>query len=75
MKERHELFLQLRRQIDEQVPAGHEIDLGEGRIHDEVLRRKDHHLADILCDPVAVLVLDEEPAQAFLRHIRAMLAG
>ena len=70
MKERQELLLQLRGQVDEQVPAAQDVELGEGRVHDDVLRGKDHHLPDGLADPVAALVLDEEPAQALRRHIR-----
>ena len=70
VKERQELLLQLRVQVDQQVPAGQDVELGEGRVHDEVLRGKDHHLADLFADPVAVLVLDKEPAQALRRHIR-----
>jgi hypothetical protein len=70
VKERHELLLQLRVKIDEQVSAGHEIELGEGRMHDEILRREDDHLADFLFHGVpAVLILEEKSAQAFLRDI------
>ena len=47
VKEREELLLQLRGQVDQQVPAAQDVELGEGRIHDEVLRGKDHHLADL----------------------------
>ena len=70
VKERQQLLLQLRRQVDQQVAAAQDVELGEGRIHDDVLRGKDHHLADLLADPVAALVLDEEPAQALRRHVR-----
>ena len=69
VKQRQQLFLQLRGQVDEQVPAAQDVELGEGRIHDEVLRGKDHHLPDGLADLVAALYLDEKPAQALRRHI------
>ena len=51
VKERHEFLLQLRRQIDQQVAAAQDVQLGEGRVHDEVLRGKDHHLPDLLAAP------------------------
>ena len=70
VKERQQFFLQLRGQVDQQVPAAQDVELGEGRIHDEVLRGKDHHLPDGLADLVAALYLDEKPAQPFRRHIR-----
>ena len=70
VKERDQFFLHLRVQVDQQVAADQDVELGEGRVHDHVLRGKDHHLADLLAHPVAVLVLDEEPAQALGRDVR-----
>ncbi len=70
VKERQELLLQLRGQVDEEVPADQDVELGEGRVHDDVLRGEDHHLADLLAHPVAALLLDEEPAQALRRDVR-----
>ena len=70
MEERQEFRLQLRRQVDEQVPAAHQVELGEGRIHDEILPREDDHLPDGPGDLVAAIQLDEEPVQPLRRHIR-----
>ena len=69
VKQRNEFLLHFRRQVDQQVAAAQDVQLGEGRVHDEVLRRKDHHLADLLAHPVAVFFLDEEPAQPLRRHV------
>ena len=65
-----QLLLQVRGQVDQQVAADQQIELGEGRIHDEVLGRQRHHLPDLLADPVAAFLLDEKPAQPLGRHIR-----
>jgi len=70
VKDRQKFFLQLRRQVDEQVPATHQVELGERRIHDDVLRGKDDRLPDGFGNLVAVLHLKEEPAQAFGGNIR-----
>ena len=70
VKQRHELLLHLGRQVDQQIAAAQEIQLGEGRIHDEALRGKDDQLADLAGHPAAVLILDEEPAHALGRDIR-----
>ena len=70
VKERYELLLQLRRQVDEQVAAAHQVEFGERRVHDDVLRRKDHHLPDRLGHLVAVLHLDEVLAQPLRRQVR-----
>ena len=70
VKERDELFLELRGQVDQEVPADQDVELREGRVHDDVLGGKDRHLADLLAHPVAPLLLDEEPAQALRRNVR-----
>ena len=70
MKERQELLLQFRSQVDQQVPTNQNVQLGEGRIHDDILRSEDHHLPDRFVDLVAALCLDEEPVQTLRRHIR-----
>ncbi|MGC4120345.1 MAG: hypothetical protein QM765_38340 [Myxococcales bacterium] len=69
MEQRDELLLQLAREVDEQVAAGEQVELGERRVHDDVLRREHHHLADLLADPEAALLLDEEAAQALGRDV------
>ena len=69
VKQRNQFLLHLRGQIDQQVAAAQNVQLGEGRIHDEILRRKDHHLADLFAHPVAALLLGEEPLQPLRRNV------
>ena len=64
VKKREEFPLQFRAEIDEQIAAAEDVQLGEGRVHDEILRRKDDHLADLLDHLVAAFVLDEDTGSA-----------
>ena len=65
MKERHEFVLQFRGQIDQEVAADNNIQLGKGSVHDDVLRGKGNHFPDLFTDPVAVAVLDKKTLQPF----------
>jgi len=69
VKERQQFFLQIRRQIDQQIAADEDIQLGKGGLHDDVLRGKGHHLPDLLADPVAVIFLYKKTFQSLGRHI------
>ena len=69
MKERDELLLHLRDQVDQQVAAAQDVQLGKGRIHDEILGCEDHHLPDLLAHAVAMILLDEEPGQPLRQHV------
>ena len=69
MKHRHHPLLGLMVQIDQQVPAANQVQAGEGRIADHVVRGKDHALPDLLADPVVRPLLDEEPPQPLGRHV------
>ena len=69
MKEGHELSLRLRREIDEEVTATDDVELGEGRVHNDILGGKDYCLPDFLGNLVAVLGLDEKPVQTLLRYV------
>ena len=69
MKEGQEFLLQLRGKVDQEVPAAQDVELGEGRVHDDVLHGEDRHLPDLFGDPVAVLFFDEEPLEAFGKHV------
>ena len=69
VKQRNQFLLHLRGQIDQQVAAAQDVQLGKGRIHDEILRRKNHHLANLFAHPVAVFFLGKEPAQPLRRHV------
>ena len=65
MEKRQQAFLHFRRQINQKVPAAHEIHLGKGWVHDEVLGCKNDHLPDAFGDLIAVLDLKKELFQAF----------
>ena len=69
IEDREDVILHLRLQIDEQVAADNEILLGKGRVAQEVVGGKDHHLAQAVVDLVAVLAPAEEAAQAGRRDI------
>ena len=69
MKERQELFLQLRKQVNKQVTADQEINPGKGRIHDDILGRKNNHIADLFAHPVTVFLLDKKAVQSFRVNI------
>src|SRR5262249_11658633 len=75
VKQRDELLLQLRGQVNEQIAARQDVQLREGRIHDDVLWGKDHHLSDLFADPVATLLLNEESAQALGGDIGGDVVG
>ncbi len=55
--------LQGRVEVNEDVPARDEVDLGERRIVDEALRREDHHLAHLFLHPVTARRGGEEGLQ------------
>ena len=63
--------MQFRRQIDQEIAADDEVELGKGGIHDDVLSGKGHHLANLLADPVAVPFLDKKPLQALGSNVGA----
>ena len=72
VKKRHQLFLQLCIEIDQQITADHDVQLGERRVHDEILRSEDHRLADLLPHTkTAVLVLHEKLTQPFFGDVSA----
>ena len=69
MESGNQPILQFRLQVDHQVAATDQVQLGEGRILDDVLDGEHHHLADFLLDPVAGIFLDEEATQPFRRDV------
>jgi hypothetical protein len=69
VKQRNQPLLQLCGEINQEVAAGDQIQLGERGIHDDVLRCKHHHLPDLFGDAKAALLVHEEPAQALRRHV------
>ena len=70
VKQRDQLFLHFRGKINQQVPAAQDVELGEGRVHDEILRRKNDHFANLFAHPVAVILLGEEPLEPCFRQVR-----
>ena len=60
MKQRQDRLLRVRLEVDQQVAAGDQIELGERRIADDVVRREDDALAQVLRDLVAVGAKREE---------------
>ena len=69
VKQRNQFLLHLGGQINQQVAAAQDVQLGEGRVHDEILRGKDDHLANLFAHPVAMLFLLEEALQPGFRNI------
>src|SRR3989304_8491804 len=70
MKSRDKPVLKFRFEVNQQVPASDQIQLGEGRILDHILGGKDDHFPDFLLDPVAGLLLDKKPSQSLRGDIR-----
>ena len=69
MKERQEPFLQFRGQIDQQIAAAHQVQFGEGRVHDDVLGGEGHHLSDLLAHQEVFSCRDKKSVQTFCRDI------
>ena len=63
IKQRQQFLLQLRPEVDQQVAAGEDVELCEGRIGDDVLRREYHHLANVFADVVAAAFFGQEVAR------------
>ena len=59
MEQFQELNLGVGPKVDEKIATGNQIEPGERRIFQDVLRGEDHHFASLLFDPVAILLLDE----------------
>ena len=55
MKRSDHLALQIRAEINQDIPTADQIETGEGRVHEQVLAREDAHLTNRLNDLVAVL--------------------
>ena len=56
-------------EIDQEVPARDQIEVRERRIPDHIVVREQHERAELLADPVAAWLLDEEPGQPFGRDV------
>ena len=73
--QRQELLLRLDIEVDQQVPATEDVQLRKRRIDEDVLRRKDHQVADFFLDPVALALADKKPRQPLRRHVRGDARG
>src|SRR2546421_4890355 len=54
--------------IDEKIPAAADIEPGEGRIAQNILRRKDDHFPQLFLDAIGRFLLIEKKLEAFRRH-------
>ena len=61
VEQRHRLLLGQRLEIDHQVAATDQVQLGEGGVLDDVVRGEDHHLPQFLRDLVAIALAEEVP--------------
>ena len=51
-------------EVDEEVAAGDEVQLGEGRVLNDILHGEDGHLADLLADAIHAVAASEVAFQA-----------
>lgn len=71
MEQRNDPVLCIGPQIDEEIAAGEQIHLGEGRISQHIVRRENDVLAQLLLHPVPAVFLHKEPFQARRAHVVA----
>ena len=64
MQRRNDTFLQRRTQIDEQIAATDQVEIGKWRVLDEILTGEDAHVADRLVNAVAAIEAQEKARQA-----------
>ena len=69
MKQRDQPLLYLRGKINQEVAAHQQIEPGERRIHNQVLRCKYDHLTDLFTDPVIIAFLNKKAIQTLRRNI------
>ena len=69
MEELDDALLEGRLEVDEEVAAGHEVQAREGRSPQEVVRREEAEVADVLRDRVRVAALHEEARQPLGAHL------
>src|SRR6185312_7268196 len=68
-------LLQGRAEINQKVPATHQVQVGKGRILGDVLVSKNAHFADGLVDLISAVELHKEPLQALGRDFRRRRLG
>ena len=69
MEDGQQALLQLGTQVDEQVAAAEQVELGERGVAVEVVDGEDHHVAQLFADAVASAFLDEEPREPRHAHV------
>ena len=75
VEDREDALLQPRLEIDEQVAAGEQVQVEEGRIGQDVVPGENAGLPSRLCDLVIAVPLHEEPPQALGRNVRRRVVG
>lgn len=70
VKQRYDLGLRLGTEIDEEVPARHEVEPRERRVGQHVLHREHHGGAQLGSYPIPVIFLGKEACEAGRRDIR-----
>lgn len=65
----HDAILGAAAEVNEKIPARHEVEVREGRVLDEVVVGEQHRLAQLPANAVPVRLLDEEPAQSLGRDV------
>ena len=69
VQQREDPPLGLRLEIHEDVAAADQVEPGERRVRQQVLPCEHHRLTQLLADPKAVPLVDEEPAAPLRRHV------
>ena len=73
--QRQELLLRLDIHVDQEVAAAEDVHLRKRRIDKDVLRRKDHQVADLFLDPVALVFADEESLEPLRGNVGGNARG
>ena len=71
MKKGHQLLLCHTIQVNQQIAAANQINLGKGRIFHDILCREDDHIADRLFDDKCIIFFGKKALQAFCGKISA----
>ena len=69
MKRLHDVTLGVGVQVNQQIPAAHEIQTRERRVADDILAREYAQLTDALGNAVVMVHLDEKSFEAFSRDL------
>ena len=75
MKRGNQPVLQLGLQVNHQIAATQQVQLGKRWVLDDVLHCKDHHFTHLLLHPVAAVIPDKETVQPLRRHVLRNVGG